>query len=201
MRQRKGLNAIWAGVVKYILIQGALLMPTYNVTLSKTTEDKTASEIRSSVIKYGKMFHVEPELLMAIIKTESGGYPLAIRYEPHLSQTAWYLKTLSQEERGDYMSFCSMGVMQILFGVAKDLGFKGGPLDLLRPANSICYGAALFHQKERKYKDRNDAIAAYNQGNNRTKDDGTYQNQSYVDKVLAHYKYYTKRGLIPEAVP
>lgn len=85
-------------------------------------------------------------LLFATILTESGGKINATRYEPHVDDTSY-------------------GLMQILMGTAKELGFNGIEEDLLNPAENIQWGYYLIDSK--KHNTRLDPLlvaATYNAG-------------------------------------
>ena len=90
-----------------------------------------------SVIKEYKEF--DDKLIKAIIKIESNFYPFAIRYEPHLKNARWYTKTLTSIDNITDFHFCSFGLMQVLFGVARNLGFEGSPFELFDVKTNIYF--------------------------------------------------------------
>lgn len=130
---------------------------------------------------------LDPLLVAAIVQVESAGSPWAIRYEP-----AWAARldgrrgqpgVTSATERVQLST--SWGLMQVLGVTARELGFKGPFLSALcAPAVGLEYGCRYLARQLRRYKgDVSDAIAAYNAGTARRRDDGTYVNEDYVRKV------------------
>ena len=73
--------------------------------------------------------------------------------------------------------------------MARELGFDGRFLsELTNPDIGIKYGAMHLKNQYNRYNDWTDAIAAYNAGSARKKDNGDYVNQIYVDKVLKNWR-------------
>jgi len=104
-------------------------------------------------------------LIRAIITVESGWNPYAVRQEPRI---------------GD----ASYGLMQILGGTARDLGFSGTSSDLLNPSINVHWGVKYLKSRIERYpSDIDAAIAAYNSGTARKGVDGAFINQEYVDRV------------------
>jgi soluble lytic murein transglycosylase-like protein len=98
--------------------------------------------IRSVKRRYG-FEHVPDGLTLATIDTESNFQADAIR----------------EEEKDN-----SYGLMQILEGTARDMGFKGDPEDLLDPETNIRFGTAYQSWLFKRYNDWNAVIHAYNEG-------------------------------------
>lgn len=78
----------------------------------------------------------------------------------------------------------SWGLMQIMGGTARDLGFAGPLTDLMDPELGIFWGCRYFQAHCSQYVQLLDQIAAYNAGQVRRMQDGTYLNQGYVDKMI-----------------
>ncbi len=73
----------------------------------------------------------DPLDVLAVAEIESGFDPDARRFEPEIK---WKLDGV--EQQGDY----SMGLMQVLYSTARDLGFRQGPAALYDPATNIRMG-------------------------------------------------------------
>lgn len=88
------------------------------------------------------------------------------------------------------------GIGQIWLATAKDMGFKGQPVDLLRPEIAIPLTAAyLAFQLKRYGGDVSAAMSAYNAGHNMIpKGDPTKisnaTNREYLRRGLIHYNYF-----------
>jgi len=119
---------------------------------------------------------LDPLLVKAIVAQESGFQPNAFRAEPRI---------------GD----ASRGLMQVLYGTARDMGYRGSADGLFDPATSIEYGTAWLAKQWVRYqyggRQLTDAIAAYNAGTAVfDAPRGSYSNQGYVDGVLRYYQGY-----------
>jgi soluble lytic murein transglycosylase-like protein len=137
---------------------------------------------------------VDPALIKGVIAQESNFVPTAYRSEPSI---------------GD----ASYGLMQILLGTARGMGFDGSGQDLFDPSTNIQYGSAflsdLIRQSNNAGYDLDSAISAYNGGfsSDRPGDgkrstnrvdgylaDGStlapFINQDYVNKVLSYMQHY-----------
>ena len=89
---------------------------------------------------------LDPVLIKAVIATESGFNPEAHRPEPQIRDA-------------------SHGLMQVLYGTAKMMGYTGNPEGLFDPETNIRFGSAyLTHQLTRYQGDVPSAAAAYNAG-------------------------------------
>ena len=79
-----------------------------------------------------------------------------------------------------------IGLMQILPATARWMGFAGADAELFDPAMNVRFGTKyLKFQLERFHGSIDHAIAGYNAGTPRTRIDGKFTNQEYVDKVRA----------------
>lgn len=137
-------------------------------------------------------FNLEYALIKAIIKHETIGTfnPNLTRFEKHLKKEAWYTNHLSTLEKQTRESFCSVGLMQVLFGVAKHLGYKDKPDGLKDINENIYWGSKHLRNLSRKYSNIKDVISAYNQGKPKKTRSGKYRNQGYVDSVYRYYRQY-----------
>lgn len=141
-------------------------------------------------------FGVSPELVTAMVSVESSFDPWAYRFEPefaytlHIPEHAKANHITAASERTLQKS--SFGLMQVMGGTARWLGFKGPLPQLFEPAASLEYGVRYIVWLQGRY--RNDVpavIAAYNAGGARRGAQGKFKNQEHVDKVLAELARFT----------
>jgi len=117
---------------------------------------------RQMSLRYG----VAPELILAVMGVESAFSPNAYRAEPQINDG-------------------SRGLMQILLGTARALGFQGPPSQLFEaPVNADLGTKYLARQLTRYNGSMADAVSAYN-GGHALRVAGGYANQAYVDRVLS----------------
>lgn len=132
-------------------------------------------------------FDISPTLVAATIMTESTGIPKAARLEPGWpfyfkpKEMAFSLGITEETEKSFQRH--SWGLMQVMGEVARELGFRGFLPDLCEADVGILYGCKKIAQLSRKYQIQDDVIAGYNWGTPEKTPDGSYWNQSYVDKV------------------
>jgi len=131
--------------------------------------------------------NLDPALVGAFIQVESSGKGSRSRFEP-----AWgyfltpdlFAKSLGiTRETEEIHQKTSWGLMQIMGGVARELGFTDNLPKLIVPAININFGCMHLSKLIAKYQALPDAIASYNAGSPRKTADGKYVNQDYVDKV------------------
>lgn len=105
---------------------------------------KPTQDIKSAVIKYSKEFKLDPIVVQAIVETESGYNPFAIRYEPSFKwlyssdEIAFILKT--QKEAAIACQRLSIGLMQPMVSVCNELGFRGWFYELFAVELNVMYG-------------------------------------------------------------
>ena len=156
-------------------------------------------------------FELKSELVLAIIKVESDGNELAYNPEGKWEDGRWYgfwskyMKNnpnYKNHPLGRYICLNgAFGLMQVLAVRAVELGFglNRDPSELWKPEVGIEFGCRNLRMLLDRYKGNIwDAVAAYNQGNNRRfsggKNKGKYCNHRYVEKVREYYeKYKNKR--------
>jgi len=164
------------------------------IFLSNDTDKLLEKEFYTSIKKIAFELDVDSLLVTAIIKIESNFYPFAFRYEPQLKKTKWYLATLKNIEYNDY-HFCSYGLMQVLFGIARNMGYEEkNPFGLFEPKINIFYGIKLLKNYIKAYPDIKDVISSYNQGSPKKNNLGIYYNQEYVNKVYYYYQQLKGKG-------
>jgi len=170
-------------------------MATLTLYLSNATDTLIREDIDVWIDKYAKKYKLEPALVHAICLQESQKKFAAIRVEPHLKTKGWYLQEIPKYYRKDPYAYCSMGVMQVLFGVARHNGYRGRPFDLIRPKNSIRFGCKILSNLIDKHYYLDKVVSSYNQGSPRMKyvtvrgkRKKVFRNQDYVDSVMEFYK-------------
>jgi hypothetical protein len=143
--------------------------------------------------KMSSQFNVPKELICAIGFVESNFRKNAFRYEPMFQRR--YIDNhpdysdLPEDERR-WLS-TSWGYMQIMAATAIDLGYQFDyPEQITEPELNVEIGTFFLRKLFNRYKSWEDAISAYNQGNNRKSPDGSYANQAYVSKVLRYWDKY-----------
>ena len=139
-----------------------------------------SKEIRDAIER--THYDIDPDLIEAIVMTESSGDPSATRYEPAFYKK--YIVPLDLPEEFGKKRATSYGLMQIMYQSAIEDGYKDEAEKLLIPDVGLNWGTKHLKKKIARYgkQDINRAIAAYNAGSPRVKD-GRFVNQEYVDLV------------------
>lgn len=148
----------------------------YGLTRSCAAYAGKGKEIRAKlrpldnhVYREATKWKIPADLIRAVIWVESRGDPNAERYERKLDDTSW-------------------GLMQILLGTAKEMGFTKGAPELLKPEVNLHFGCKYLTKQLSRYGgDIPSAIAAYNAGG-AYKRRGVFVNQPHVNKVMSAYK-------------
>ena len=128
-------------------------------------------------------FGLEASLVYAVCRQESSLNPFAVRYEKNYR---WLLPEVkvpgctSETER--MLQKTSIGLMQVMGAVYRELGFTGWLTEVVGDAViQLEYGCLFLSKKIEKYgMDR--GILAYNSGSP-IKKNGKYINQYYLDRV------------------
>lgn len=130
---------------------------------------------------------VDPNLLSAIITVESSWNTYAARYESNYSYAN------NQEHFAklngisilteDKLQCFSLGLGQVMGGVARELGFAGPLPSLCDPKLGISLAAHYFKVRCLKYAKLEDQIVSYNAGSPVMRN-GLYVDQVYIDKVM-----------------
>jgi soluble lytic murein transglycosylase-like protein len=167
-------------------------------------------DYKSIVEEMAERFLLEPALVMAIIKVESNGNTMAYNPEGKWQDDKWqgfwrnYIKDNPKFQNGPLGKYICLngafGLMQILAVRAMELGFGWyrDPSELWNPRVGILYGCLNLRMLLNRYEGNIwDAVAAYNQGNNRKlisgRNEGKYCNYRYVEKVKKYYESYKER--------
>jgi len=159
-------------------------------------KEKGYQKYRVLIEHTSERWNMKKELICAFCFTESSFDEKASRFEPDFLKR--YIKKMNLPDDEARWRSTSYGLMQILGQVARENGYRGERDSLVDPVINLYYCCKYFTRLLNRYKgNRMDAIAAYNQGNNRWKDldrDGIkdenekYFNQQYVDKILKYEK-------------
>ena len=169
-------------------------------------------EIEGLVDAIAPRFHLPRELVLPIIRVESGWNQWAYNPEPHYrylvdARTGKPFRKLTSGEArakkppADFPSApaladdtdaewwgqqASWGLMQVMGAVAREYGFRGWFAELCVPAVGIWYGCTYLGRMRDRFLDEHGwegVVAAYNAGSPR-KRRGEWENQGYVDKVM-----------------
>lgn len=132
----------------------------------------------------------DPFLIAAFVMTESAGQQYATRYEAHwkyLLDVDSHAKRLGVTVMTETtMQAVSWGLMQVMGGTARELGFRDHMPKLCEVETGLVWGCMYLARLKTRYKNESDMIAAYNAGSPRKGTDGNYLNQAYVDKVFSN---------------
>jgi soluble lytic murein transglycosylase-like protein len=137
------------------------------------------------ILSAAREHQVEVGLLASIIKIESDGEPLAIRYEakffgkyikPYtLHELPGYHPKVCSNITEKYLRSCSFGLCQVMGNTARIYGFRGEWLtQLLDPAANVPIGAKILRDMVDKTETLEEALLRWNGGSNK----------KYPDKVL-----------------
>jgi len=166
-------------------------MATFSMYINGATNEMLGAKIDERLDFWASHFNLERALVHAVAQVESKKKFAAIRVEPHLKRAKWYRRVLPEEQLTNDLAYCSMGLMQVLYGVAVDQGFQGTPMELMDIDNAIEHGCIKLSKLIKAHFYLNKVISSYNQGSPRkTRVDGklVFKNQGYVDKVLKAYR-------------
>jgi soluble lytic murein transglycosylase-like protein len=128
-------------------------------------------------------FHLDPDLVEAIVMTESSGKTHAYRFEPGFWTRYLKDKPIWDGANPERVS-SSYGLMQIMYPVAVEHGFKeDAPEYLFVPTIGLYWGCTHLRSLLDWSKQNVDqALAAYNGGKGGNAN-APYRNQWYVDRV------------------
>jgi soluble lytic murein transglycosylase-like protein len=145
---------------------------------------------KNQIFDISKQLNIDPDLVEAIVMTESAGLPMKVRYEPtwkYLYKVDEFAKSLTiTPDTEKVLQSCSWGLMQIMGSVAREVGFVKDMPVLCEVEVNLFYGCKKLKSFINKYPIQTDAIASYNAGFPKVMANGKYFNQTYVDKVTKH---------------
>lgn len=126
------------------------------------------------IFQKGRSHGIDPYLIKAIVAAESNFDPRAYRDEPQI---------------GD----ASRGLMQLLLGTARWMGYAGPPEGLFDPEVNVEFGTRFLKYLRNYFAgDAGKIISGYNTGpgNVRMDASGRFTNQAYVDRVWRFWMGY-----------
>lgn len=141
------------------------------------------TEYRAEIEAISSQFSLDPDLVEAIVLTESSGKTHAYRFEPAFWER--YMKNKPQWDGANPSRVSSSyGLMQCMYPVACEMGFsENAPEYLFVPTIGLHWGCKKLRSLLDWAKQNTDqALAAYNGGKNGNTAP-PYRNQWYVDKV------------------
>lgn len=132
---------------------------------------------------------LDPLLVAAFIGTESGGLASRTRYEKGfrwLVEPAKFAANLGITEETEVIAQAhSYGLMQVMGGTARGLGYSGFLVDLCQVDLGLLWGCNYLSHCMARWPVLEEAISAYNAGSPRDQNkDGQLDNHSYVAAVL-----------------
>lgn len=146
--------------------------------------------------KKASEYKLDPFLVSAIIRQESGGNTWAMRFEPKSSSLVFpedfAKKNGITVQTETVLQGSSLGLMQVMGYVARGQGFKESLTSLFDPEIGTGEGCKLLNALSKRFTELEDCISAYNQGSPRRAANGTYTNQLYVSSVIAYMKELTQ---------
>ena len=126
------------------------------------------SEVMELIKKQATEKKLRLDLILAMVEVESSGNPYAMRYEknytyyyrPEIFSKKWN-HSLDTEKALQRFSY---GLMQVMGGTARFLGYEGRLIDLINPEVGLEWGCKYLKNITREYLDISDQIAYYNGG-------------------------------------
>ena len=117
--------------------------------------------------KFSKEFDIEPEIVEAVIAVESS-------FNHKATSTAG-----------------AIGLMQVLYTTAQDMGFKGTLDELYYPAYNMRYGTKYLKYLRKKFENVNVMLDAYWRGEDNVRRwpyEGDWENHRHVSKIMKYFK-------------
>lgn len=137
-------------------------------------------------------FQLDAALVASIIYQESRGMTYASRFEPNYRylerpdhHAAQQNITKATEE---VLQKTSFGLMQIMGGTARFIGYSGALPALYKPDTNLYWGCKYLKRLKNQHNEIEAVVAAYNAGSPRKTKDGAFVNQRYVDDVMKLYR-------------
>lgn len=145
-----------------------------------------------TIYRHANQAGLDPLLVAAIIKVESGGVSGCTRLEPqfkHFFKIEEYSNKLGITPITEAShQQTSWGPMQVMGSVARELGFEGHMPMLCETELGIKFGVLKLKQLWTRWGGKiDDVVAAYNAGSPIKDDTGHYKNNKYVIKVMTYY--------------
>jgi soluble lytic murein transglycosylase-like protein len=146
------------------------------------------TDYRAHIERAAAVHQLDPDVIEALVLVESSGHADAFRYEPDFWRR--YMQGKPQWEHAiPRRVSSSYGLMQCLYVVAWELGFRGEPEELFVPKINLAYGCLKFAQlMDWAGDDTERALAAYN-GGKRANVTRPFRNATYAAAVLKRRDY------------
>lgn len=139
--------------------------------------------IAQEIIARAEAARLDPVLVRAVVMTESSGRPCAYRYEPRFWDRYLADNPLWKDQEPRRVS-ASYGLMQVMYPVAWELGFREEPELLTVPRVGLFWGCTLLAGLLQWSKgDVDQALAAFNGGKGAGLQAPHYPNADYIRKV------------------
>lgn len=143
----------------------------------------------TTINEIAREYGLDPRLVFAIVQVESSNRSNVARYEDHWR---WFVDTSEHAKRLGITNATelqlqkfSYGLMQIMGGTARELGYNGFLPELCVPQVGVRWGCIYLKKLIDKYETQDEAVAAYNAGSPRRTESGEFENERYVRKVRA----------------
>lgn len=138
---------------------------------------------RAEIEAIASQFHLDPDLVEALVLVESSGKTHAYRFEPGFWQR--YLKDKPKWDGANPERVSSSyGLMQVMYPVALEYGYaETAPEYLFVPTIGLFWGCTVLRSLLNwSQQDVDQALASYNGGKGGNSQ-RPFRNQHYVDKV------------------
>ena len=146
-----------------------------------------STSIWNAILIASEQYKIKADLLAAIVMVESAGDPYAMRFESHWKHVfkaeEFARRCGSSRQTEEIAQSTSWGLCQVMGTVAREYGHRGYLSELCNPALSLHFGCLHLKKKIERFGELA-GIAAYNAGTPKKLDNGAFQNQVYVDKIL-----------------
>ena len=142
-----------------------------------------------------EQFDIETAIVAAICQIESAMTSNSARYEDHYRylkdpKTFAKMNRISIETEIQFQK-TSWGIMQVMGGVCRESGYNGFLPQVCETRIGLTWGCIHLQKLMNRHSVLADAVASYNAGSPRLKENGEYVNQEYVNKF---FKAYDKFG-------
>ncbi len=150
--------------------------------------------IKAASLEHG----LDWKLVGAIVQSESGGEPWAIRYESTFKYRHFFREHASNlgitVDTESMLQSTSFGLLQIMGCVARERGFEDYLPKLCMPEVGLKYGCLHIKKLYERYSKDSDIIAAYNAGSviEKISGGGVLINELYVDKTMRYRRALNK---------
>lgn len=150
------------------------------------------TDLDALILQLSAQMTLDVSLIRAMVAIESGGVVWRTRFESGWKYF-YYAREFAEKlgitvQTEVVLQSMSFGPMQIMGGVARELGFTDHLTQLILPENSLPLSCKKLKHLLQKYPSMEDAIAAYNAGSVRKTEGGLYENETYVDSVMLVYR-------------